>query len=97
MTPVRTKYRFLGIYTAFARLHALLVLVMPRAQSIVPGNAQKFVRGAERTVLDVMVMRCVHASMTPGDRRAFLRACQDAYGLEHLGKNLHADLLRARS
>ena len=80
-----------------ARASANALEAVWRAKSVAQPNARSYVRAVERAVRDVVVVRCVIASTTPGDRQAFLRACKDALGVEHLEHNLNADLLRARS
>ena len=81
-----------------ARASANALEAVWRAKSVAEPNARRYLRSrVERAVRDVVVVRCVNASTTPGDRQAFLRACKDALGVEHLEHNLNSDLLRARS
>ena len=68
------------------------------AEAVLGMSDRPFVQGmfkeAQRDCRDVLVLRC-RCRARPGDRRAFLEAAKDAFGVQQLGTELRAVLLLA--
>ena len=68
------------------------------AEAVLGMSERPFVQGmfkeAQRDCRDVLVLRC-RCRARPGDRRAFLEAAKDAFGVQQLGTELKAVMLLA--
>ena len=68
------------------------------AEAVLGMSERPFVQGmfkeAQRDCRDVLVLRC-RCRARPGDRRAFLEAAKDAFGVQKMGTELRAVLLLA--